>query len=333
MRSGTEVREPRRRGRGAAALAAGVLLALAGCGDWSNEDLRFYAALPTRAELHVAVPSAPAVAAAGGQGPLLATAACGPLGDAEAWLWAKPTSDKLNASVDWVLGLVDVVRRYPPTKRLEDGRIWGPFDDDQHPGNEMQIVILRTWPGGREAPPLHAYFFEARRKAGAGAFTPIISGHFAGASASAGTGGLTLAFDVIRALGMGDADSPTGALVIAYDRAVEPRTVGLSLVQSGGFGLERFDYGFEGWADGRGRLRYAFRSGPALVTVRTGFDASGAGRGLSTLHLDGGFSGQYAQCWDAAACLVWVDDPNDYSCGRAGCSGGAESACPAVPAP
>ena len=67
--------------------------------------------------------------------------------------------------------------------------------------------------------------------------------------------------------------------------------------------------------------------------MRAGFDAGGSGRGLTTLHLDGGFTAGYAQCWDAAACLTWVDDPGDYSCGRAGCSGGAESACPAVPAP
>jgi hypothetical protein len=110
--------------------------------------------------------------------------------------------------------------------------------------------------------------------------------------------------------------------------------VGLSLVQSPGFGLVQFDYAFQGWADGRGHLAYAFKDDAgALVTVKAGFDAAGAGRGLSSLRLAGGLTGQFAQCWDAAACLVWVDDPSDYSCGRAGCSGGAESACPAVPAP
>jgi hypothetical protein len=279
----------------------------------------------------VAVPSGAAAATAGGAVAL--TGACGALGDAETWLWAKPTSDKLNASIDWVLGLVEVVRRYPPTSRLDDARVWGPFDDGQHPGNEMRISIVRTWPDGRQAPPLHTYAFEARRKADGGAFTPVISGHFTGASATSGHGGLTLAFDAIRALGMGDADSPTGAMDIRYDRSAEPRTVGLSLVQSPGFGLEQFDYAFQGWADGRGHLEYAFRSGGALISVKAGFDAVGAGRGISTLHLASGFTGQFAQCWSAAACLVWVDDPSDYSCGRAGCSGGAESACPAVPAP
>jgi len=320
MRSGTE-------------LAAAALLLLAGCGNWSNEDLRFYAALPTRQELHVAVPGAAATSAVAG-GPLALTAACGALGDAETWLWAKPTSDKLNASVDWVLGLVEVVRRVTPTSRLDDARIWGPFDDDKHPGNEMRISIVRSWPDGREAAPLHTYAFEARRKAGGAAFTPIISGSFAGPSAGAGHGSLTLAFDAIWALGMADDTSPRGAMEIAYDRRVEPRTVGLSLVQSPGFGLVQFDYAFQGWADGRGHFTYAFRDAAGnLVSVKAGFEAAGAGRGLSTFRAAGGATGQFAQCWDAAACLVWVDDPNDYSCGRAGCSGGAVSACPAVPAP
>jgi hypothetical protein len=326
MRSGS-------RGSTAASLLA-ALLTLAGCGDWSNEDLRFYAALPTRAELHVVVPDAAAPAAAAvAPDPLALVTACGPLGTAETWLWAKPTSDKLNASIDWVIGLIDVVRQAPPTTRLTDGRIWGPFDDDKHPGNEIRIVILRSWPSGPDGAPAHSYAFEARRKAGALPFQPILSGTFVGPSASRGTGTVMLAFDTIRLLGMADPDSPRGRMQVQYDRALEPRSVHLSLAQSPGFGLEQFDYGFVGYADGRGRLEYAFRLGANLITVAAAFDAAGAGRGRSVLTTAGGLTAGFSQCWNAQACLVWVDDPGDASCGRAGCSGGSEAACPVVPAP
>ena len=95
-----------------AILAAGVLLA--GCGNYSTEDLRFLAALPTRADLRIAPPAqAAGVQVAGVEA---AAAACAN-GSADVWLSARPTSAGLNAGVDFVLALVDVVRRVPPTAR------------------------------------------------------------------------------------------------------------------------------------------------------------------------------------------------------------------------
>lgn len=314
---------------------AGLLLA--GCGTWSNEDIRFLEALPTSQELRVEVPASAAPLAAA-EGRLLAVgpAACGPLGDAETWLWAKPTSDRLNASVEWVIGLVDVVRRYPPTSRLDDGRVWGPFDDDQHPGNELRVVIRRSWPAGLDGPVVHDYAFEARRKDGVSPFGPILSGTFVGPSALRGRGGLVLDFDEIWRLGMADPDAPHGEMRVEYDREADPRRVALRLAQSPGFGLAQFDYGFTGYGDGRGRLSYAFESGAGdRAEVAAGFDAAGAGEAdvrYFPAVLAGGSVG-FRQCWNAAACLVYSDDVNGYSCGGASCAGGLPSDCPVVPAP
>ncbi len=94
-------------------MAAAASLALAGCGNYSTEDLRFLAALPRREDLRVAVPSQTGASA-------LSVACAG--GTADVWLWAKPTSDGLNSGVDFVLTLVDAVRRYPPTWREKDAR-------------------------------------------------------------------------------------------------------------------------------------------------------------------------------------------------------------------
>jgi hypothetical protein len=261
---------------------------------------------------------------------------CGPLGAAETWLWAKPTSDHLNASIDWVIGLVDAVRRFPPTHRDEDARTWGPFPDDKHPGVEIRVVIVRSWPAGPDGPVAHAYAFQARRPALGQPFTAILSGDFTGPAALRGTGSLVLAFDEIWRLQMADPDSPTGEMRVAYDRAADPRTTRLTLAQSAGFGLAQFDYGFAGYADGRGRLSYAFVDGGGnRAEVAAGWDAVGAGQADVRYFpaAAGGAWAGYHQCWSALACLVYSDDVNGYSCGGGACAGGDPASCPAVPAP
>src|SRR5512138_592816 len=130
----------------AAAIAA-LGIALGGCGNYSTEDLRFLAALPQREDLRVEVP------AQGNPGALVGPCATR---SADVWLWAKPTSDGLNAGVEFVLSLVDAVRRQPPTWRKDDARGWGPFDDKNHPGREIQILMARTYPPASAGRPVYA---------------------------------------------------------------------------------------------------------------------------------------------------------------------------------
>jgi hypothetical protein len=316
-----------------------ALVALAGCGNFSNEDIRFVEALPRREEIRMAVPSAVAPQALMAT-PLGAVAACTGLGTAETWLSAEKTSQDFNRGIDWVLGLVDVVRRLPPTHREQDLRRWGPFDDKNHPGNEIQIVFTRTWPAAAAPEPRYAYSFEARRRAVGGAFTPVLFGTFVGASASRGRGQLELDFNAIWAIGMQDADTPHGAMDVRYDRSGSPRVSHLTMlpaVENQGFGLVRFDYGFAGYADGSGRFDFAFKNGAGdLLAVTAGFDATGAGRDRVEFTRAGDMAplGAFEQCWTNAACLTWVNDPLDISCpARLNCSGGSVATCVAVPGP
>jgi hypothetical protein len=314
----------------AAALLAG------GCGNYSTEDIRFLSALPHREDLHVAVPAggtAPAGALATRAAVTSATCPSLP-GDATVWQWAKPTSDGLNAGVDWVVGLIDVIRRYPPTRREEDWRRWGPFDDEKHPRLEIQVTMTRSWPSGLAGVPRYAYAFEARVKAG-GSWTPIVEGYFDGASSASGGGQVDLRFDNIRLLQMDDSDSPDGIMSIQYDRASDPRTTQLSL-GTGGFGVVQFDYGYSGYADGRGAFDYAFRNAAGdLLEVATSYDAAGAGRLRVQFTAAAGGTGFFNQCWNAAGCLVYVDDPFNFteSCGPGPgpCLTGDVAACVAVP--
>lgn len=319
----TRVRRP--------ALAAAVAL-LAGCGNYSTEDLRFLVALPTRADLRVAPPAGGGASAAGATVDAAAAVSCAN-GTADVWLWAKPTSDGLNAGVDFVLSLVDVVRRITPSARERDARRWGPFPADRHPGREIQVVMVRSFPYGSDARPLHTYRFEARI-VGAGAFEPVIVGSFDGASARRGRGQVTLDFQKMWDLGINDAGTPHGQMDIVYDRASDPVTIDLGLSQQG-FGVEQFGYGYAGYGDGRGRFDYRLRNTTTndLLTVTTAYAASGAGRARVRYEAGTGAVGAYDECWDASACIAWLDDPAGFICGPGACTRGALSACVPVPEP
>jgi hypothetical protein len=312
-------------------MAAAVALALTACGNYSTEDLRFLAALPQREDLAVAVPARADPSAAA----MAATMDPCANGTATVWLEAKPTSESLNRFVDLLVSLVDAVRRYPPTARDQDARRWGPFPDDKHPGHEVQVVLERSWPDGPDAAPVHDYRFEAR-PVGRPTFDPILVGTFTGASSARGSGTVVLDFDAIRSAGVQDPDTPTGALVIHYDRVSEPATIALLFTQAAS-GLHQFGYGYAGYRDGSGAFYYRFRDASLnVLTVATGYDAAGAGR--ARVEVDpwnpAWPTGTVRQCWSTSACLTYVDDPANYTCSPTppACSFGDEQLdCPAVP--
>ncbi len=193
--------------------------------------------------------------------------------------------------------------------------------------------MTRSYPPELGGEPRHDYRFEGHVEGTAAPFLPIISGSFDGASASRGSGSVALDFEALWTLGMNDAGTPHGLMQIAYDRASDPATVDLTLDQDG-FGVVHFGYGSAGYRDGRGGFDYAFRTAAGdLLTVATGFDAVGGGRAQVSVLTALGATGSYRQCWDSGACLVYVDDPANFSCATPPCSAGEVAACPTVPTP
>ncbi len=324
MRSAPDAAAVGRTRRARAALPAAVVaLALgAGCGSWSNEDILFVAALPTREALQLQLP------VSAGQ------ALCAPPGPSQVWSWAKPVGDGLNAAVDGMLALVDLVKRTPPTTREPDARVWGPWDDQKHPGMEVRVTMRRS----RDAAgvPSYTYLFEERPRGGA--FQDVLDGSFRGESAQAGKGQFVLHFATARSLGISDhpESDPYGDLAVQYDRTGDPRTIGLDVPpgpQSGN--LADFNYGFAGYQSGNGEFDYVFVNQQAQryeVTAR--FDAAGAGLAQVTVVLSPTQQYSYDQCWDTAGCITNVRDattlflPNGISglCPNGLCPTGA---CPA----
>jgi hypothetical protein len=312
-----------------AVIAAALLCA--GCGNYSTEDLEFLAALPQREDLGTAVP------AGGTAGALTvgraAVGDCPILGPANVWLEAKPGSDKLNAVIGFVVSLVDAVREHPPTWRSHeetyDERGWGPFQVEDHPGREIQVVMRRYYPDGPAGEPWYVYQFQAR-VTGTGAFSNLITGVFHGQSSARGKGAVYLDFEAFYALGMNRSDTPHGTMPILYDRTGEPRRTFLTLTQDG-FGMPQAAYAYRGWQDGSGRFAYRYldlTDGNSYAVVAS-YGSSGAGRGAFSVTTPAGLTGLFLQCWDADACIVFSQ--NVTWCATPPCSVGSELACPPVP--
>jgi hypothetical protein len=273
-----------------------LLAVMVGCGTWSNEDIAFVEALPTSQALKVALP------VSAGQ------ALCASPGPSEVWGWAKPAGDGINALVDLMMGFVDLVKSVTPTARGIDERTWGPFDDRKHPGKEVRIAMTRT--RDADGTPVYGYSFDARPRGGT--FATVLDGTFRGESARAGRGQFAFHFATLRALGMDehpDTD-PTGDLSVQYDKTGDPHTVGLD-VQSQTGSLARFDYGYAGYASGKGFFHYAFTNQQQQFVVDAFFDAAGEGRADVTAVLSPTTSLGFSECWDAAGCVTNVKD--DYA--------------------
>ncbi len=286
-----------RRGRAILAAASALALGAAGCGNWSNEDIAFVEALPTSSALRVALPQ-PA-----GQ------ALCGPPGASDIWAFAKPTGDGFNAGVDALLTLVDLVKQATPTTRRSDARVWGPFPDGSHPGNEIRVTMTRSQDAAGDI--TYSYAFEVRPTGGE--FLPagvIIDGTFTGGSAKNGRGSLTIHFDRSWALGMAKPTDPTSPMTVEYDRTGDPRTLSLDLTAGSGFGLASFDYGYAGYASGKGLFHYKLTFDAGDYVVDAWFDATGAGIAFVQADLNALPNQTFAfdECWDSAGCVTNVDD-------------------------
>jgi hypothetical protein len=297
-----------------------VLLGLlcAACGNLSNEDLAFLSAIPRREDLHVQVPVQSSV-----------QAICA-LGDASDWRKAKTTGDQLNGAVDSLLALVDAVRAFPPSQRKPNLRVWGPFADQQHPGIEYEVSILRFPPPADAKQSLaYLYSFEGRRSGGQ--WLTVTDGFFLGGQAKGGQGEFDLHFDSAWALGTNKPDDPHGTMVIRYDETSDPRTVQLDLGQ-GGLALDPFDYFYAGYANGSGRFDYVLNDPLGGTHVISAFfKASGAGTANITVRTPF-VTASVTECWDDLACLTFVRDPSAVTqlCGGSPSCGNAQ-ACPSVP--
>jgi hypothetical protein len=287
--------------------AASALLLACACGNLSNEDLAYLSAIPRKGELRVEVPQDPS-----------AQPLCGPgtYGNADSWMHARKTGDDINAAVDGLVSLVEVIRTTSPTQRGEDDRTWGPFADQQHPGVQIRVRMARELDASNK-PWRYLYVFEARRS---GDYLSILTGEFYGAQAKGGIGKLVLHFENMALLQINQPTDPTQPMRVFYDLSGDPRSISVDLTQAPGAQLARFDYFWAGYADGHGRFDYAFQNANGCtLSLSSRFTPQGAGR--AGIHFECPLSrGDVDQCWDAQSCVTFVNDPLDFT---KTCPGGA----------
>ena len=241
-----------------------ALFLLSACGNLSNEDIAFAEALPRTRDLHFSVPAQ------------TAQPACA-LGEASQWVaGARDTSDKINAGVDAVLGIVDAIRRASPTRREPNLRVWS-FPDQSHPGVQIEASLLRvaTPPGSDPAAQPWSFAIDARR--GSGPFLEILYAYFVGATARSGQGLISIDFDNSRALQINGPTDPTGIMTIHYDLTGVALTLRVELGATG-LGLAPFSYFFSGNPDGSGHFDYLFLEPTTgnLLSVQSAYTTAAA---------------------------------------------------------
>lgn len=124
-------------------LCPALLCLLAACGgNFSNEDLEYLNALPSREALASKLPESSAGAVGGGlarRRDQLVLGEASPL-----YLDTRKASTDFNTALDGLLGLLENIRTVPPTTREPDRRTWGPWPDRNQPGNDVRFVMDRV---------------------------------------------------------------------------------------------------------------------------------------------------------------------------------------------
>jgi hypothetical protein len=271
-------------------LACGLTAA---CGNYSNEDLEFMAAVPTTTQLAVELPSA-----------------LSSVNEAELARKTHDAIDTVNQALKNVLGLIDGVRTYTPTSRTSDSRTWGPFPDQNHAGWQWELIVRRD-PADSA---VFNYVLQADNPAAGIDWVPFLTGSFDGAGgASQGTGQVKANFAALLASQF-PLDAKTAALAditITYqnlDTAGSPTQVGMTIdsASSDPSAPTSLSIVYEILVDGSGQMTFALTGnlvpGPATETVQVISQWLSSGAGEATLKVASGDGVGLAQteCWDSS---------------------------------
>ncbi|MEO1332544.1 MAG: hypothetical protein AAFV32_03415 [Myxococcota bacterium] len=337
-------------------LWAPIVLVSAGCGDLTNEDLVFLAAIPQSEELAIKVsdsagtPSANVVqnAVVGESSTLFRT--------------LESSADELNGNIDFILEFVnDLGRDVSPTRREDDRRIWGPYEADD---NEIAIRLEIARDSSSDRPVYTFCLHGALRGQATGdpvcsvereatdrsnGWRAVLYGRYSPLNvregARSGSGTITLDFDASRAVGLDENPEDEGRVSFDYDfsaggvsKALDVRLTNreVALTRKEYFvwnyrlsadGEVIFNIEFDGNADGTDPDVLEF------VSVDACWGLTGPGRAsFSTQAGDlGDASTAGSECWSAQQVTVFEQfqtvDGDMFSLGD---EGGCREACPSL---
>lgn len=276
-----------------------AVLMLTACGTWSNEDLEYLYALPTKAELKSQLGTAST-----SQGLRRDPLSVGE--DSPVYAQTKAQSDAFNTFIDNVLTNLESIRQFPPTTRLDNSRIWGPFRDDKNKGFEVKVEITRvdgsngtkyTW--SIQLRPIGGEYFTVA----GGEFLPTVT--LRKGSGAFFFDALTANTNLMQTGKPGDPDR----IDFRYRTDTDPIIVELDFTFGG---VKNVGYGFNGYADKSAVLAYTVSGqtdpNATKVSALAGWDSTTAGVMIYTI-LEGNYVGaNVKQCWDASQKVSYVKE-------------------------
>jgi hypothetical protein len=277
--------------------------ALAGCGNYSNEDLEYMNAVPDRDALAANIPPSRVL----------------PANEAELSRTTHDVVAVFNGVLDLFLGIVDAVRAYQPTQRLPNQRIWGPVPADKQPGWQWRFIVTRD----PAAPTNFAYALQFQPIGGApDTWAALLSGWFEAASgARRGVGGFHVETAKLRAAGypFENGGERIKTIDVTYSTREFPISVEVDFVQftEDFTSTNSFHYEYGALENGQGAMRFVISGvdlipGPLVdsLEVTTRWLASGTGRGEATVTQGDAVVGlMQVECWDTNFRATYNDKP------------------------
>lgn len=292
---------------------------VSGCGGtWSNRDLEFAAALPTRAELASKLP-----ATASSAQPLDRARDGLNAGDpSQAWADTRKAANDFNGLLDFFLGVVDSVRSVPPSSRTDTSRTWGPFVAKDNPGFQLQLTIALV-----STSPQETFGWKVQaRPLGASEWFDIVRGSFQASSETVRRGMGTIEVpvkDFRDRLKVDENFRQLDSITIGYFTSSFPTTVTMQFQFAPGntSGFSSLGYAARRAQDDSGAMGFQLKTTDPNTTrldVASKWRADGAGVAVMTVA-EGNYRGATrAECWDAAFKVVYFKEtwPGGKESGR-----------------
>jgi len=282
-----------------------LVVALLGCGNYSNEDLAFVEALPEQGDLQASLPR---------QGTLTV--------NADDWYrTTKALIAIFNGAVEKSLALIGSIRHQYPTRRINHGRVWGPYPAEDKPGWSWMMVMRETNPAGGGSLFTYQLGFVPRGSANENALIAVLSGTFAPSATTRGGHG-TINVDTAEAR-LNDIpldNDNLASLKGSYANDAWPRTIELTWIPvtpnpppaqdpKGPGDSSKSHYSFQLEQSGEGRVTYSYddAGNPASLPGPAGLDQFGVvsrwqptGIGRADAKVTSGdFAGAtITHCWD-----------------------------------
>ncbi len=315
----------------------GLALAASACGNFSNlplEDLAFVEGLPRPADLALDGPGAEQGEAGQGLGQRKDGLRRCVEGDDDPFCLGQQLVVGVNKLTFELLTVLDVVRSLPPTERGDDHRRWGPWEDGDHPGWQVQVTIRRH----RE--PELSYDWAISYSRIDTPLLDVVTGTFVPGrrGTSKGTGFYVWDARAARAAGLerggGDDGEPVDRFELTYDLVSEPKVLSGTLVNEAG-GTISIEH--ERFADRSGAWRYRILADMDHVgaldvveaSARWRADRAGRADAAITLGEGGAEGGPFGKsiCWDEQLEGTYGYTNIGDGCWMTGCTLGEPGSC------